>query len=60
MQSLYFDPPNEDEKRNDPELRNKADYHIERPHLENQTTKQIEDTLRPFAKDFAEWYKNRS
>ena len=60
MQRLYFDPPNEDEKRNDPELRNKADYHIEWPHLENQTTKQIEDTLRPFAKDFAEWYKNRS
>ena len=25
-----------------------------------QPTKQIEDTLRPFAKEFAEWYKNRS
>ena len=51
---------NEDEKRNDPNLRSKADYHIEWPHLENQTTKQIEDTLRPFAKEFAEWYNKRN
>ena len=60
MQRHYFDPPNEDEKRNDPSLRSKADYHIEWPHIENQTTKEIEDTLRPFAKEFAEWYNKRN
>ena len=59
MQRHYFEPPNEDEKTNDPKLRSKADYHIEWPHIEDQTTKQIEDTLRPFAKEFAEWYNKR-
>jgi len=60
MRRHYFEPPNEDEKRNDPNLMSKADYHIEWPNLEDQTTKQIEDTLRPFAKEFAEWYNKRN
>jgi len=60
MKRHYFEPPNEDEQRNDPKLRSKADYHIEWPHIEDQTTKEIEDTLRPFAKDFAEWYNKRN
>ena len=38
----------------------KADYCIEWPHIENATTKEIEDILRPFAIEFAEWYKKRS
>ena len=59
MERHYFEPPNEDEKRNDPKLRSKADYFIEWPHIENQTSKQIEETLRPFAKEFIEWYNGR-
>tara|TARA_R100000742_G_C4270312_1_gene88980 strand:- start:40 stop:630 length:591 start_codon:yes stop_codon:yes gene_type:complete len=60
MERHYFDPPNEDEKKNDPKLMSKADYCIEWPHIENATTKEIEDILRPFAIEFAEWYKKRS
>ena len=60
MNRHYFEPPNEDEQRNDPKLNSKADYHIEWPHIENQTTKEIEETLTPFAKDFAKWYKERN
>jgi len=60
MKRHYFDPPNEDEKRNDPKLMSKADYLIEWPHIENKKTKEIEDILKPFVKEFAEWYKHRS
>jgi len=60
MKRNYFDPPNEDEKRNDPKLMSKADYLIEWPHIESKKTKEIEDTLKPFVKEFAEWYKHRS
>jgi hypothetical protein len=38
----------------------KADYLIEWPHIENKKTKEIEDILKPFVKEFAEWYKHRS
>lgn len=57
-QRFYFEPPNEDEKRNDPRLRAKADYHIEWPHIENSSPSEIEETLFPFVEEFAEWYKN--
>ena len=57
-QRFYFEPPNEDEKRNDPRLMTKADYHIEWPHVESPDPKDIEKALFPFVKEFAEWYKN--
>ena len=56
---VYFDPPNEDEKRNDPKLLEKADYCIEWPHVENATPEEIRKTLTPYATEFAEWYKER-
>jgi hypothetical protein len=59
-QRLYFDPPNEDEKRNDPKLASKADYLIEWPHIEDAKTKDIEEALLPFVKEFIKWYKERN
>jgi hypothetical protein len=53
---VYFDPPNEDEKRNDPKLIEKADYSIEWPHVENATHEEVKETLIPYAKEFAKWY----
>lgn len=59
-QRVYFDPPNEDEKRNDPKLISKADYLIEWPHIEDAKTKDIEETLLPFVKEFTKWYKGKN
>ena len=59
VKRIYFDPPNEDERRNDPKLIEKADYSIEWPHIENATTEEIKKELEPYAKEFAEWYKER-
>ena len=59
LRRVYFDPPNEDEKRNDPKLMTKADYCIEWPHVENATTKEIKKELAPYAKEFSKWYKER-
>jgi hypothetical protein len=59
-QRLYFDPPNEDEKRNDPKLISKADYLIEWPHIEDAKTKDIEKALLPFVKEFIKWYKGKN
>ena len=56
---VYFDPPNEDERRNDPKLLEKADYCIEWPHVENAIPEEIRKTLTPYAREFAEWYKER-
>jgi hypothetical protein len=56
---VYFDPPNEDEKRNDPKLLEKADYCIEWPHVEDAAPEEIRKTLTPYAREFAEWYKER-
>jgi hypothetical protein len=60
VRRIYFDPPNEDERRNDPKLREKADYSIEWPHVENATQEEIKVTLTPYAKEFAEWYKEKN
>jgi len=59
VKRVYFDPPNEDEKRNDPKIRDKADYCIEWPHIENANYEKIKEVLTPYAKEFAEWYKMR-
>jgi len=59
VKRIYFDPPNEDESRNDPKLIDKADYCIEWPHVEGASEKQIEQTLTPYVKEFAKWYKER-
>ena len=59
VKRVYFDPPNEDEKRNDPKIRDKADYCIEWPHIENANYEKIKEVLSPYAKEFAEWYKMR-
>ena len=59
VKRVYFDPPNEDERRNDPKLMEKADYCIEWPHVENSTSTEIKKALTPYAKEFAEWYKER-
>ena len=57
VKRVYFDPPNEDEKRNDPKIREKADYCIEWPHVEDANYEKIKEILTPYAKEFAEWYK---
>jgi len=59
VKRVYFDPPNEDEKRNDPKIRDKADYCIEWPHIENANYEKIKEVLTPYAKEFAEWYKTK-
>ncbi len=59
VRRVYFDPPNEDEKRNDPKLREKADYCIEWPHVENATKEEFIKELTPYAKEFAKWYKEK-
>ena len=59
VRRVYFDPPNEDERRNDPKLMAKADYSIEWPHVENATKEEIKKELTPYAKEFAKWYKER-
>jgi len=59
IRRVYFDPPNEDERRNDPKLMEKADYCIEWPHIENAAPEEIIRTLTPYAKEFAEWYKEK-
>jgi len=59
VRRVYFDPPNEDEKRNDPKLMEKADYSIEWPHVGNAKEEQIKEALRPYAKEFAKWYKEK-
>ena len=59
VRRVYFDPPNEDEKRNDPKLIEKADYSIEWPHVEKAKTEEIKKELTPYVKEFAEWYKKR-
>ena len=59
VKRVYFDPPNEDEKRNDPKIRDKADYCIEWPHIENASYEKIKEVLTPYAKEFAEWYKTK-
>jgi hypothetical protein len=59
VRRIYFDPPNEDERRNDPKLREKADYSIEWPHVEDAKTEEIKKELTPYAKEFAEWYKEK-
>ena len=60
VRRIYFDPPNEDERRNDPKLIEKADYSIEWPHIEKATEKELGEELEPYAKEFAEWYKKRA
>lgn len=59
VRRVYFDPPNEDEKRNDPKLMEKADYSIEWPHVEKAKTEEIKKELTSYIKEFAEWYKER-
>jgi len=59
VRRVYFDPPNEDEKRNDPKLMEKADYSIEWPHVEKAKTEEIKKELISYVKEFAEWYKER-
>jgi hypothetical protein len=59
VKRVYFDPPNEDERRNDPKLMEKSDYCIEWPHVENAAPEEIRKTLTPYAKEFAEWYRER-
>lgn len=59
VKRIYFDPPNEDERRNDPKLIEKADYSIEWPHVENAKTEEIKEDLKPYAKEFAEWYNKK-
>tara|TARA_B100000287_G_C20643916_1_gene784467 strand:- start:968 stop:1573 length:606 start_codon:yes stop_codon:yes gene_type:complete len=59
VKRIYFTPPNEDERRNDPKLQDKADYCVEWPHVEGASQKEIEDTLLPYVKEFAEWYNKR-
>jgi len=59
VRRIYFDPPNEDERRNDPKLIEKADYSIEWPHIEDAKTEEIKKELTPYAKEFAEWYKKK-
>ena len=59
VKRVYFDPPNEDEKRNDPKIREKADYCIEWPHIEDANYEKIKEVLTPYAKEFAEWYKEK-
>ena len=59
VRRVYFDPPNEDEKRNDPKLMEKADYSIEWPHVEKAKTEEIKKELTSYVKEFAEWYKER-
>jgi len=59
VRRVYFDPPNEDEKRNDPKIREMADYCIEWPHVSSTNHKEMNKTLTPYAKEFAEWYKER-
>jgi len=60
VRRIYFDPPNEDEKRNDPKLMDKADYSIEWPHIENASQKELKEALQPYAKEFAKWYKEKT
>ena len=60
MKRVYFDPPNEDERRNDPKLIEKADYSIEWPHVEKASHEEVKKTLAPYAKEFAEWYKGKT
>ena len=59
VRRIYFDPPNEDEARNDPKLLEKADYCIEWPHIEGTCQQKIEETLLPYVKEFAEWCKKK-
>jgi len=59
VKRIYFSPPNKEETRNDPRLLEKADYCIEWPHIENLNEKKIKDTLYPYVKEFADWYKER-
>jgi hypothetical protein len=59
VRRVYFDPPNEDEKRNDPKLMEKADYSIEWPHIEKAKIEEVKKELTSYAKEFVEWYKKR-
>ena len=59
VKRIYFDPPNEDERRNDPKLIEKADYSIEWPHVESVTAKELREQLEPYTKEFAEWYNKK-
>jgi len=54
----YVSAPNEDEKRNDPFLRENADYVVDWEESNAPTIEEVEKSLRPHIKKFIDWYKN--
>lgn len=56
----YVEPPNQDEKENDPKLISGADYKISWPTLKNNEGKPDLDSLNSYAKDFIKFlYKEK-
>ena len=56
---LFFEAPNEEERRNDPKLKAKADYTVEWPAFDNHP-EDGKEKLRPYASKFAKWLRDRT
>ena len=54
----YVLPANEEEKRNDPKVKAKADYLFEAQRVESSDEKEIKSILRPQMKEFMQWMPN--
>ena len=54
-EKIYDDPPNDKERFNDPRVQEVADYLIEWPKC-NGESKEINEKLEPYIKNFCEWY----
>ena len=56
---LFFEAPNEEERRNDPKLKAKSDYIVEWPALESHT-EDARERLKPYASKFAKWLRREA
>ena len=56
---IFQSPPNEEEARNNPKIKRKANYVIEWPKIESYTSeKELEAQLSNYADDFLRWLEN--
>ena len=51
----YILPANEEEERNDPKLKAKADYLFEAQRIESTVEEEVKEILRPQMKEFIQW-----
>jgi len=56
---LFFEAPNEEERRNNPKLRDKADYIVEWPISSKQDPEEMEKELEPYVSEFVGWLRKR-